>query len=135
MHQGESEKKMFVHASANAGGCVFGGECGGTHSDSVKKRYCKREKESHRVRYNTTEHCFQFQAFWLCRFLLAIINSFYYAIHNPLHRLAGWLAGGPASSLSACLPCSNLSRLASRYFQTMPISTSPWFRVELLSTL
>lgn len=82
------------------GGCAEGGWGG----DSLRR--CEKEilPDRHRVRYNTTEPCFQCQAFRVCRFLLAIINGFYYAIHNPLHRLAGWLAGWRSCQQSQCLP-------------------------------
>lgn len=68
---------------------------------SLRQREKEMLPERHRVRYNTTEPCFQCQAFWLCRFLLAIINGFYYAIRNPLHRLASWLEELPAASVPA----------------------------------
>lgn len=100
--KGSEKKEMFVRASAKAGGCVCAE--GGWGGDSL--RQCEKEilPDRHRVRYNTTEPCFQCQAFRVCRFLLAIIDGFYYAIHNPLHRLAGWLAGWRSCQRSQRLP-------------------------------
>lgn len=94
------KKCLCVLLRKQVGVCAEGGWGG----DSL--RQCEKEilPDRHRVRYNTTEPCFQCQAFRVCRFLLAIINGFYYAIHNPLHRQAGWLAGWRSCQQSQCLP-------------------------------
>lgn len=131
--KGSEKKEMFVRASAKAGGCVCvcGGWVGWGLTQTVQKRDIARQTQS-QIQHNWT----LFSVSGLSGLQVSPCNNKWFLLCNSQSATqAGWLAGGAASSLSACLPCSNLSRRASRYFQTMPISTSPWFRVGLLSTL